>query len=293
MRILRSGLGVVVGTVALAALLGFQGAPSQAPAQLQPGALVVGVQAWTFNRFTAFEAVQKAAAAGAQTIEFFPGQRLSADTGDARVGPGMTDEQIQRLRAHLDKHGVRAVAFGVTGVDRNEAGARGLFEWARKMGIGIINTESTDAIDTIERMVKQYDIKVGFHNHPRNNDPNYKVWDPKYILELVGKRDRRIGACADTGHWVRSGIKPIDAIRLLRGRIVSSHLKDLNVFAPNGHDVPYGTGVSDIPAILAEYRRQGFAGSISVEYEHNWESSLPEVAQCIGFVKGYAKAARR
>jgi hypothetical protein len=156
------------------------------------------------------------------------------------------------------------------------------------MDIGVVNTESTDAIDTIDKMVKEFDIKVGFHNHPRrNDDPNYKVWDPNYILSLVKDRDVRIGACADTGHWVRSGIKPVDALRILRGRVVSSHLKDLHVFTSGGHDMPYGQGVSDIRGILDELRAQNFDGPLSVEYEYNWDNNVAEIAQCIGFVRGY------
>jgi sugar phosphate isomerase/epimerase len=183
---------------------------------------------------------------------------------------------------------VRPVAYGVTSISKDPNEARKLFRWAKNLGLIVINTESADAIDTIEMMAKEFDIKVGLHNHPRQpNNPAYRVWDPNYVLSLVKNRDRRVGACADTGHWVRSGIKPIDALRILRGRIMSSHLKDLNVFAPNGHDVPYGTGVSDIPAILAEFRRQKMAGPVSVEYEHNMDRSLPEVANCIGFVRGF------
>jgi sugar phosphate isomerase/epimerase len=106
----------------------------------------------------------------------------------------------------------------------------------------------------------------------------------------VKDRDRRIGACADTGHWARSGVKPVDALRILRGRIISSHLKDLNEFSDRGHDVPAGTGVSDIPAILEELRRQSFSGNISIEYEYNMQNSMPEVAQTIGFLHGYGQA---
>ena len=45
-----------------------------------------------------------------------------------------------------------------------------------------------------------------------------------------------------------------------------------------------------MPAILDELKAQGFKGNISVEYEYNWENSVPDVAQCIGFVRGYAVA---
>jgi sugar phosphate isomerase/epimerase len=152
-----------------------------------------------------------------------------------------------------------------------------------------VTTESVDALDIIEKLVKEYDIKVGIHNHPRQpKDANYKVWDPNYVLSVVKDRDPRIGSTADIGHWVRSGLDPVKCLKILEGRVISSHLKDLNVQAADAHDVPYGNGVSNIPAILDELKRQGFVGNISVEYEYHWETSVPEVAQCIGFVRGYA-----
>jgi len=137
--------------------------------------------------------------------------------------------------------------------------------------------------------VKEYDVRVGFHDHPKQpNNPSYKMWDPNYILSVVKDRDPRIGSCADTGHWVRSGLKPVECLRILKGRIISSHLKDLNEFGKHeAHDLPYGTGVSDVPAILDELKRQHFEGNISVEYEYKWEDSVPDVAQCVGFVRGY------
>jgi len=263
------------------------------PEEYKQGGFAIGCQAYSFNRYTSFEAIEKTAEAGGRVIEFYPGQKLAADD-ETKMGPGMSVEAIQKLKDKLAKHNVKAVAFGVTGISQNEADARKLFDWAKTMDIGILNTESTDAIDMIEKMVKEYDIKVGYHNHPRQaNNPNYKVWDPNYVLSLVKNRDKRIGACADTGHWVRSGIKPVDALRILRGRVLESHLKDLHEFSPGGHDVPFGTGVSDIKGILDELRAQNFNGNLSIEYEYNWEASVPEIAQCVGFVRGYAASATR
>jgi L-ribulose-5-phosphate 3-epimerase UlaE len=42
--------------------------------------------------------------------------------------------------------------------------------------------------------------------------------------------------------------------------------------------VPWGTGISNAKGMLAELKRQKFKGSICVEYEHNWETSSPEIA---------------
>jgi len=36
-------------------------------------------------------------------------------------------------------------------------------------------------------------------------------------------------------------------------------------------------------------KHQGFEGNISIEYEYQWDKSLPEVKQCIDFVRGYGK----
>ncbi len=57
----------------------------------------------------------------------------------------------------------------------------------------------------------------------------------------------------------------------------------------NAHDVPYGTGASSVKECLDELKAQGFQGNISIEYEHNWDNSVPEVTKCIDFVKQYGK----
>jgi len=77
----------------------------------------------------------------------------------------------------------------------------------------------------------------------------------------------------------------------LKGRVISVHLKDLNEFGnPGAHDVPFGTGVCNVAEILDELKAQGFNGNVSIEYEYNWDNSLPEIAQCVGFVRGYGAA---
>jgi sugar phosphate isomerase/epimerase len=266
-------------------------AENKIPDKYKTGGFFIGCQAYTFNHYSVFEAIEKTAQAGGKVIEFFPGQKLSKDEPEVKLDHNASAETIQKIKDKLAEHKMKAVNYGVVGIPQDEAEARKLFEFAKSLGLRAITTESVDAIDTIEKMVKEYDILVGFHDHPRQpSNPKYQMWDPNYILSVVKDRDARIGSCADTGHWVRSNLKPVDCLRILKGRIISSHLKDLNQIGPGGHDLPFGTGVSDVPAILEELKSQGFTGNISIEYEHNWEHSVPEVAQCIGFVRGYGEA---
>ena len=241
------------------------------------------------NRFSAFEAIEKCASTGAGVIEFYPGQALSKDQPNLKVDHDASDDVIQKLKDKLKEHKLMAVNYGVVSLPNDEKECRKVFDFAKAMRIPAVTSEpQPEAMDLIEKLVKEYDIKVGIHNHPkRANDPKYRLWDPNYVLSMVKDRDPRIGSAADTGHWIRSDIKPVEALQILKGRIISSHLKDLNQFGPDAHDVPYGTGVANIPSILNELWRQGFDGNISIEYEYNWDNSVPEIAQCIGFMRGY------
>jgi sugar phosphate isomerase/epimerase len=260
------------------------------PDDLKQGGFAIGCQAWTFNHYSVFEAIDKTAEVGAKTIEFFPGQKLSPEEPNVKFDHNAPQEVWDKVKAKLAEKHITPVAYGVVGIPKDEAGARKVFEFAKYFGLKVINTESVDAIDTFEPLVKEYDIKVGFHDHPKRPDhPDYKMWDPNYILSVVKDRDPRIGSCADTGHWVRSGLKPVECIQILKGRIMSSHLKDLNVPLPSGHDVPYGQGVSDVKGILDEYKAQGFDGPISIEYEYDWTTSVPEVKECVDFVRAYGE----
>jgi len=266
-------------------------AGSPIPADCKTGGFFIGCQAYTFNHFTVFEAIEKTAEAGGKVIEFYPGQKLSPEEPNVKWDHNASPETVQKVKDKLAACHVKAVNYGVVGIPKDEPEARKIFEFAKSLGLYGITTESVEAIDTIEKLVKEYDIRVGFHDHPRQaKNPAYRMWDPKYILSVVKGRDARIGSCADTGHWVRSGLKPLECLRILKGRIMSSHLKDLNEMGPGAHDMPYGEGVSDIPALLTELKAQGFAGNLSVEYEYRWENSTPEVGQCIGFVRGYGTA---
>jgi sugar phosphate isomerase/epimerase len=285
-------LSLCCGAVTVAAPVSVRAA-NPIPEDCKTGGFAIGCQAYTFNRFTVFEAIENTAAAGGKVIEFYPGQKLSKEGPGVKWDHNASAETIQKVKDKLAACKVKAVNYGVVGIPKEEAEARKIFEFARNLGLYAITTESVDALDTIEKLVKEYDIKVGFHDHPkRANKPDYRMWDPNYVLSVIKGRDARIGSCADTGHWVRSGLDPVKCLHILRGHIISSHLKDLNQVGMEAHDVPYGTGVSDVPALLNELKAQGFAGNISIEYEYHWEQSLPEVGQCIGFVRGYGKAKR-
>ncbi len=280
--------------LALAAFTVATASAVEIPDESRSNGIAVGCQAYTFNRFSVFEAIEKTAAAGGKVIEFYPGQKLTREEPNVKWDHNSPDPIVQRVKEKLAQHKVRAVNYGVVGIPKDEAAARKIFEFAKKMELYAVTTESVDALDTIEKMVKEYDIRVGFHEHAKRmkkgadgkpvEDPGYKIWNPEYVRDLVKDRDARIGACADTGHWQTSGLKPLDAIKILKGRIISLHMKDRAALGTGQHDQILGTGVGQCKEILAELKAQGFKGNISIEYEFNWDNSVPDVKQCIEFV---------
>ncbi|MCS7305251.1 MAG: sugar phosphate isomerase/epimerase [Thermoguttaceae bacterium] len=240
----------------------------------------LGCQAYSFNRFTFFEAVDKTASLGLKVIEMYPGQPMSPDRRQIRVGVGMPKEAEKAVLDKLRSAGIKLTNYGVCGLPNDEKVCRETFEFARRMGIETLVSEPPfEAFDLLDKLVEEYKVNVAIHNHPKPS----RYWDPQTVLKVCKDRSPRIGACADTGHWMRSEIKPLEAIRLLEGRIISFHFKDLNKFGPGAHDVPWGTGQADVPAILKEVRRQKIQAVFSIEYEHNWENSLPEIALCVKF----------
>lgn len=233
----------------------------------------LGCQAYSFNRFTFFEAVDKNASLGLKVIEAYPGQKLSKEKPDVHFGEGMSPEIRGEVKKKLADAGVQLVNFGVTGASRKT------FDFAKDMGIETIVSEpGLDAFDELDKLCEEFQINLAIHNHPKPS----KYWNYQTVLEVSKGRSKRIGACADTGHWMRSGINPLEAVQKLEGRIISFHLKDLNQFG-GGHDVPWGTGKADIKAILAEVRRQQLKAVFSIEYEHNWDNSVPDIAQCVEY----------
>ncbi|MBI5835455.1 MAG: sugar phosphate isomerase/epimerase [Armatimonadetes bacterium] len=223
----------------------------------------LALQAWTFNGKTVVEVIDKAKELGIQYIECFPGQKVSKDDATG-FGPGMSEAASKIVRDKLAETGCHVIAFGVTGIPGDEKGIRSMFGWAQTWGIGTINTEiGKDMFPLVDRLAEEYGLKIGLHNHPK---PSH-YWDPAFTAsELAGCSF--LGACADTGHWPRSGVVALDGLKKLEGHIASLHFKDLD---DKNQDAPWGTGKADAKGMLAELQRQGFRGTFSIEYE-KWDA---------------------
>jgi sugar phosphate isomerase/epimerase len=286
--------------LAVAALVGTCVLVAQDAALAASGAEELGwqmsIHAYTFRKFSIFECIDKTAALGLKYMSLSGSVNLDGTNTVTTIK--LSDQDAEAIRTAAAARGIKLVNIGVVTLPPNEAESRKVFEFARKMGIDTLVAEpEAAALDTVERLCKEYNIKVAIHNHPK---PSH-YWNPDTVLEAVQGRTPLMGACADTGHWLRSGLDPVECLKQLQGRVITLHFKDLVPDEPQAqpnapetakqkqseskamHDVPWGTGVGNVKAQMAELKRQGFHGAFGVEYEYHWDNSLPEIAKCVEF----------
>jgi type 1 glutamine amidotransferase/sugar phosphate isomerase/epimerase len=242
----------------------------------------LGIEAYTFHKFTMFEAIEKTAQLGLPFLGGLSFQKVSREI-PKNFDPQLSDDELRQVRLKLDAAGVRLLTYYIHNIPGDEAGCRRVFEFGRKMGIETFMSEpAPEALGTIEQFADAYDIAVALHNHDRKGSPLY--WQPEGVLKACEGRSKRLGACADLGYWMRAGIDPLEALRKLKDRLITVQMHDLNELTSQGHDVPWGTGAGKTEEFLREMRRLGVRPTMfGLEYSYNWLDSLPETARCVEF----------
>ena len=245
----------------------------------------LGVQTYTFRTYTLVESIDMVKQLGLTKIEAFSGQRVAEEFGQMRLDHNSSPEARALVRTRLEEAGVEMPNYYFHHLGYDEKVTRQIFDLAKEMDVDVIVCEPPlDKLAAVDALANEYGIDIAIHEHVRQPDkPEYVYWDPAGVAKALEGRSRRMGACADTGHWTRSGINPVEGLKILEGRIKCLHLKDMDQRKPQGKDVIWGTGLSDMKGILTEMCRQGFDGLAAIEYEENPKDNLAEVAKCIRF----------
>ncbi len=261
---------------------------AQAPSR--PAVWTLTVPAYrVLSQVTFFEAIDKAGEVGLTAVEGRP-YKISAETGDAQLAPSAPAEALEKVRRKLAEKGLRLVAYYAGDFGKDDAALRRLFAFGKSMGIEVfIGEPALDKLDALDKLANEFGIDVAIHNHPkRAKQPAYAYWDPAVIMQAIGKHSPRIGCCADTGHWARSGLDVVECLKKCEGRLLSLHIKDVSETTSRGHDVILGTGAVDVKGMLAELRRQKFSGQISFEYENQVKDRPADVRKSVDFLKAIA-----
>jgi sugar phosphate isomerase/epimerase len=135
----------------------------------------------------------------------------------------------------------------------------------------------------LDSLVKEFDIRIAIHNH----GPTHRYNKALDVLKAIEKHDVRIGACADLGHYIRSGENPVDVIRLLKGRLYGVHLKDFAEMKDQTKGVILGKGHLDCLSVFEALDKTGFPadGALSLEYEENPKDPIADIRECYKVAK--------
>lgn len=236
----------------------------------------LGIQLWTFHLVPFITAIEKADSCGLKYLEAYSGHPLGGAFKDS-FNIRMLASSKTAIKKLLQDKGMTLVAFGVLNPQSRQEWAD-IFLFANEMGIKVLSAEPLkEHWDYADSLAGKYGIKIAIHNHPKPA-PYYQ---PDSVIAAM-KNHPNIYACADIGHWARSGLDPVKCLQQLKGRIADVHLKDVNAFDKiDADNMILGKGIINLAEVFKELKAQQYKGQISIEHEQNWYNNVPDVKENI------------
>ena len=235
------------------------------------GGWPLGVQSYSLRNFETPEVVRHLHGMGVHYVEFYS-KHLDPKAGDERIA------EVLKLLADAD---VKLAGHGVHGFTKDHGANQRLFDFAKKIGVKVITANpQPDSFDSLDKLVAEYDIRIAIHNH----GPNALFDKLESVTKAIAGRDKRIGACVDCGHFLRSGEDPVKCVLELGDRVYGVHIKDeMETGTPKSANVVIGKGHLDVVGLFKALRQVKFPadGALSLEYEANPANPIDDMKACL------------
>ena len=194
-------------------------------------------------------------------------------------------DQVATRAAEYRAAGLKLSTGGTISFTKDEdEDIRQKFEYCKAAGITlIVGAPTHQVLPRLEKFIKQYNIRVGIHNHGPE-DKNFP--SPLDVLAAVGKMDPRIGCCIDVGHTMRSGTDVVTSLRKAGPRLFDVHMKDLAEATKKDSQVAVGDGIMPIHDIFQTLVAMRYAGNVDLEYEIFPDNPLPGVIKSFAYMRG-------
>jgi sugar phosphate isomerase/epimerase len=178
------------------------------------GPFKIGLQSYTLRGYNLDQALAHTKDLGLHYWESFP-SHIPLTTDSA---------QIAGFMEKLKGADVKMLAHGVHAFTADKAKNRSIFEAGKALGVTTLRADpAPDSFDNLEELVEEFKINIAIHNH----GPGARYDKISSVVDAVKGRHKRIGACVDTGHYLRSRESPVAAIKALGKRVYGCHLKDV------------------------------------------------------------------
>jgi sugar phosphate isomerase/epimerase len=241
----------------------------------------MGFQSYSLRGYKAPEALDHTKELGLKYWEGYPGH----------IPQGSVPKHIEEQRALLASRGVTMLAYGVVDFDADENKARAMFDFAKGMGLLAISANPVKdqaTFDLLDKLVAEYDIAIAIHNH----GPKARYDKIADVETMVKDRHPKIGACVDTGHYLRSDEEPVEAIERLGKRVFGVHLKDVKTIEKDGQRSKQfkilGEGDLNVLGCLKALKKLNYQNCLAIEYEENPQNPLSDLEVCLKNVRAAA-----
>ncbi len=238
----------------------------------------VGLQSYSLRAFSVDQALEHTSQLGLKYWESFRAHLPL--TGDPAV--------VKQYKGKLAQYGITLYAYGVERFTADRDQSRLRFEFARAMGIRVLTADPEPAsFDHLDKLVEEYGIRIAIHNH----GPGARYDRISDTLAVLKNHHEFIGACVDTGHYIRSNEDPVEAVEAFGKRTYAVHLKDVKTL-PNGGKrfTVLGEGDLDTVKLLKALKGVGFTDCLALEYEENPRNPLPDIRKCLVHLRAACKA---
>jgi sugar phosphate isomerase/epimerase len=181
-----------------------------------------GVALWTFHTVNFPESLEKVDSAGLKYIEPNTFHKAGPDLKDSIISQ-LSPAGIAKLRSMIAAKGLTCESLYIVG-DSTIRSWKKQFDIARQLGVEFVTTEPPlNMWDALDSLAGTYGIKIAIHEHWKGTS---HYWDTDTTMMAINGHPN-FYVCADLGHWPKSGVNPLDAVKKLSGHIIGIHLKIL------------------------------------------------------------------
>lgn len=236
------------------------------PTQSRP----IGVQSFTYRTFDVDEMCVELAGTNVSAVELC----------HEHVTPDSDGETIDATLETLEEAGLSVCGYGVTSFERgaDRSTIRETLAFVDRLGADYCSLEFPPDDEGVRRrllsVAGDLELDLAIHNH--GPDATYAtVEDVLAVLDATP--DERLGACVDTGHFLRAGQSPADVVPALGDRVTALHLKD---FAADGTETVPGKGQLDVSELLELLDAEtDLVQPLVIEYEADPDDPTPAVRE--------------
>jgi sugar phosphate isomerase/epimerase len=267
--------GLVASTVLATAIVpsNVSGASTKEPRDPFRG-LKMGLTSYTLRKFSLDQAIAMTQQTGLKYISL----------KDMHLPLTSTPAERREVRRKIEAAGLTLMGGGVIYINNKEDEVRAAFEYAKDAGMPtIVCSPDPAALDLLEKMAKQYQIRIAIHNHGPG-DKRYP--SPLDVLRLVKDRDPLLGLCIDVGHTVRLGEDAVEVIQRCGSRLYDFHMKDVTQATAKGAATEVGKGIIDIVGVLKTLLSLKFGYHLALEYETNADAPMPGMIESLAYIRG-------